>query len=59
MARPSRVDVVKLANYPPRCGAGSSGRGRNPDDMSLAALPSAPSHCWKGAALNPYPRPKV
>jgi hypothetical protein len=35
----SGVDAVKLTNYPSRCGAGSSGRGRNPDDMSLAALP--------------------
>jgi hypothetical protein len=35
----SGVDAVKLANYPSRRGAGSSGRGRNPDDMSLAALP--------------------
>lgn len=36
----SGVAAVYLANYPLRCGAGSSGRGKSPDEVSLAALPA-------------------
>ena len=40
----SGVDAVELANYPPRCGAGSSGCGKSPDDIEPSrAAGSAPS----------------